>query len=337
MIGEEIPRSLIVVSSTDVLTRMAKVLLKMGILKERDWTGDGDIVQSVANGLARWADEELGCASLIHFQNYEITYTDNPEAFSIYPERFEQYVHKPTEKELPICGLGMLAPNYKLLDWEPIHQALEEQLGAEVAWSVYSVLIRALNDVVGCCCPCFVDDYINSWWGEWQDEEGDGLDPSAFRLYFPQEVFSLPCDRKAMQRALETKPGQKHGKLLSAALEVEAILESGWEGNLFSEAGYYADEAMGPYLGACIDWGTARFSEEGHSHVTRFFDDYNEHNAQVMCDDLIWRYPFQIGGKEWSIERAFTALETSLIVLVLCDKIIEAVTTLVGLEARVRV
>jgi hypothetical protein len=335
VIGEEIPRSLVVVSSTDTLTSMAKTLLKMGILKEGDWTGDGDIVQSVANGISRWADEELGCASLVHFQNYEITYTDNPEAFSLDPERFLENVKKPTEHELPLCGLGMLAPHYKLLDWEPIHQVLEEQLGEEVAWSVYSILIRALNDVVGCCCPRFVDEYINSWWGAWQDEQGDDIDPADFRLYFPEQVFTLPCDRKAMQRALETNAGQKYEALLSAALEVEAILESGWEGNLFSEAGYYTEEAMGPYLAACIDWGSARFSEEGHSHVTRFMDDYNENNAQVMCDDLIWRYPFQIGGWEWSIERAFTALETSLIVLALCDKMLISATALVEMRVTV--
>ena len=60
---------------------------------------------------------------------------------------------------------------------------------------------------------------------------------------------------------------------------------------------------------------------EGSSRA-RWFDDYNEQNAQVTCDELVWRHPFQIGGLEFSIERAFTALETSLVILALCDKMI---------------
>ena len=342
VIGGEIPRSLTVVSSSDMLTQMANTLLKMEILREKDWTGE--LVPSVTGGLERWANQELSCGLLAHFKNYEITYTDNHQDFSIDQDRFRQHVHKESEYGLPLCGLGMLTPHYKSLDWEPVHQYLEEHLGSSAAWSVYGVLIRGLHNVVGCACPSTVEDCL-AWWGCWSDEEGNDLAPSEFRQYFPPEVFKLSCDRNAMLKALEL-PACRHpesyflGPLVEAALEVEEILSSGWEGHLSSEAGYYTEEAMGPYLGACIDWGSARFSEEGYTHVTRWFDDYNESNAQVYCDELVWRYPFQIGGREWSIERAFTALETSLVVLALCDKIVHCADGMVdglGIEVRVRV
>ena len=325
-----------------MLTAMAKALLKMEILKEGDWTGD--LVESMSSGLMRWANEELGCGSLAHFTHYEITYTDDHLSFSIDTDRFCESVPKEAEHGLPLCGLGIIAPHYKSLDWEPVHQVLEEQLGGAAAWSVYSILIRALDGVVGCACPWTIEGYLD-WWGSWSDEEGNDLSPDEFRLYFPEEVFKLSYDREALLQGLklhQTRPERTPfiEMLLEAALEVEAILSAGWEGHLSSEAGYFSEEAIGPYLGACVDWGSARFSEEGHTHVVRWFDEYNEQNAQVTCDELVWRHPFQIGGREFSIERAFTALETSLVILALCDKMITSADELadgLGLEVRLRV
>lgn len=334
MIPASVPRTIQLNAKLESCVALAEALLRMGVLKESDWTGG--LTESLQQGFQRWVHEETLCANL-QCLSPTLHYSEDAATFSIdrgFLHQLPGFEETDTEETEGEIGVFAITVNGCFsLAFEPVFEALARLASPELAWSVYAALVGALRVTIGCGAADWAQDQVSQWC-EWHDEEGEVHDPATWRTLLPyQELIEQPLDRSALS-ALQEREKHSNDPLLwqiaTRSLRLLGLMDRApaWANHMFAWAPEGDEWPTGPVAGALVHW------DDDNDPIARVWDDYCELNSQTYgWDHTAWAHVWKPGHRRWSVHRAVVALRWTLEVVGVADLLL---SHLIALKHRER-
>jgi hypothetical protein len=315
--------------NTDIMACFTQALLAEGILKSGDWCGD--LGQSIANGLDRWVNLELGAEML---QHYTCSFEYSNDLTCEYGQcvfGHTAFAHMRTETEDRPVGVFAL-------DHDPYSDLPTVAVGGRV------LQLEKLHKGLGFHILALIDDVVRNTtggvtpkWAQWQHEEqwelNGGYDllpeqveesglltPQQFKAEVPVEAFTTKFNPRVLQRAMNTKRwNAEEGTIIADALRLH---------RLYKQLQQWEDKAektgFKHVLQITDDWPVVPIVVHWHEEVdpiVRVGDDYLESISQGGATSLVFVSDFLSDDVE-SIRAAISRMRLCLQLIVAVDGVL---------------
>ena len=311
----------------------ATVLLQRGILHESDWKGR--LVDSITEGLRRWANETMGAYSLEHF-NLDLFYTDDIMQLSFQHDEWLESAGEHGHPDGDCETYGAFGFETGFCQLCEVGDAVEflntlEPTAGYVCVRVLQYALMEFFPYTPNMCHDILENYHDEW-AEPEDENPQGLPvlgteddystyptEKEFRKEVPQELYVGDYSISTIVDCLAKTQDPKWVRLLTDVITLHHLAEAAREAAL--QINGYEVFGHGKYSWESHVPPVAIFNRLNGIEES-IFDDFRDGMVQGEHTYLCFMHTFDM-EKETSIQRGVLCLEWAFKLLVLSDSVLQ--------------